>query len=68
MRCRASAVNADAAAIVIDGKPVGRLGVTARRRLGAAFVPEERLGHGAVPALQLVGERRADPPSATRRA
>ena len=46
-------LNADAAAIVINGKPVGRLGVSARRRLGAAFVPEERLGHGAVPSLQL---------------
>jgi ABC-type uncharacterized transport system ATPase subunit len=27
--------------------------VTARRRLGAAFVPEERLGHGAVPRMRL---------------
>jgi len=33
-------------AIVINGKPVGKLGVSERRRLGAAFVPEERLGHG----------------------
>ena len=31
----------------------GRLGITARRLLGAAFVPEERLGHGAAPALSL---------------
>ncbi|MEM6986652.1 MAG: ATP-binding cassette domain-containing protein, partial [Pseudomonadota bacterium] len=29
--------------------PAGRLGISARRALGAAFVPEERLGHGAVP-------------------
>ncbi len=29
-------------------------GVDARRALGAAFVPEERLGHGAVPAFNLV--------------
>ena len=29
------------------------LGVTARRRLGAAFVPEERLGHGAAPRMKL---------------
>jgi len=31
----------------------GRLNVAARRKLGAAFVPEERLGHGAVPAFLL---------------
>jgi simple sugar transport system ATP-binding protein len=29
------------------------MSVTARRRLGAAFVPEERLGHGAVPRMRL---------------
>ncbi|WP_083656485.1 ABC transporter ATP-binding protein [Mongoliimonas terrestris] len=40
-------------AVVIDGRPVGHQGVNERRRLGAAFVPEERLGHGAVPALKL---------------
>ncbi|UOM33146.1 ABC transporter ATP-binding protein [Acuticoccus sp. I52.16.1] len=40
-------------AITIDGEPVGRLGIDARRRRGAAFVPEERLGHGAVPAFDL---------------
>ena len=39
--------------IVIDGVAVGRQGVNDRRRLGAAFVPEERIGHGAVPALRL---------------
>jgi simple sugar transport system ATP-binding protein len=37
----------------IDGRPVGRSGVNDRRRSGAAFVPEERLGHGAVPAFRL---------------
>ncbi len=37
----------------IDGKDCGRRGVNARRRLNAAFVPEERLGHGAVPRLKL---------------
>src|SRR5262249_10317723 len=31
--------------IVIDGRPAGQLPITERRRLGAAFVPEERLGH-----------------------
>jgi ABC-type uncharacterized transport system ATPase subunit len=45
--------NGAADAIRIDGKPCGALGVTARRKLGAAFVPEERLGHGAVPGFTL---------------
>ena len=39
--------------ISYDGKPCGRIGVNARRNDGAAFVPEERLGHGAVPAFPL---------------
>ena len=37
----------------IAGTPCGRDGVTARRRLGAAFVPEERLGHSAAPGFAL---------------
>ncbi|WP_368912072.1 ABC transporter ATP-binding protein [Taklimakanibacter deserti] len=40
-------------ALLIDGKPCGRLSITARRKMGAAFVPEERLGHGAVPGFRL---------------
>jgi simple sugar transport system ATP-binding protein len=40
-------------AVVIDGTRCGLLDVSARRALGAAFVPEERLGHGAVPTLSL---------------
>lgn len=32
---------------------VGSLGINDRRKLGAAFVPEERLGHGAIPSLKL---------------
>ena len=40
-------------AIRIDGVDVGRRSVNARRRLDAAFVPEERLGHGAVPRFRL---------------
>jgi simple sugar transport system ATP-binding protein len=40
-------------AIQIDGKPVGRLGPGQRRSLGAAFVPEERNGHGAVRDMSL---------------
>ncbi|HKH34325.1 MAG TPA: ABC transporter ATP-binding protein [Beijerinckiaceae bacterium] len=39
--------------IAIAGAPCGRLGIDARRRLGAAFVPEERLGHAAVPSHRL---------------
>ena len=44
---------ADAAAIKIDGEAVGNLGPTARRQRGLAFLPEERLGHGAVPGMTL---------------
>jgi general nucleoside transport system ATP-binding protein len=40
-------------AIVIDGTPAGQLGPAARRLLGAAFVPEERNGHGAVGEMTL---------------
>lgn len=39
--------------VTIDGAPVGRKGPTERRRLMAAYVPEERLGHGAVPGFKL---------------
>ncbi len=45
------ALTADAVKLV--GKPCSALSVTGRRRLGAAFVPEERLGHGAVPGFSL---------------
>jgi ABC-type uncharacterized transport system ATPase subunit len=40
-------------AIVIDGEAVGDLGADARRARGLAYVPEERLGRGAVPELSL---------------
>jgi general nucleoside transport system ATP-binding protein len=43
----------DQGAIAIDGVRCGHLGVNERRKLGAAFVPEERLGHGAIPNLPL---------------
>jgi general nucleoside transport system ATP-binding protein len=42
-----------AAMLVMDGKACGNEGVSARRKLGGAFVPEERLGHGAVPGFKL---------------
>jgi general nucleoside transport system ATP-binding protein len=35
------------------GHPVGDRGVAARRALGLAFVPEDRLGRGAVPDMSL---------------
>jgi simple sugar transport system ATP-binding protein len=41
------------AAIVVGGKAAGRFGPSHRRDLGLHFVPEERLGRGAVPALGL---------------
>jgi simple sugar transport system ATP-binding protein len=44
---------ADAASVRIRGKDAGRLSISERRRLGAAFVPEERLGHGAAPRMKL---------------
>lgn len=39
--------------IEIDGRDVTRLGVRDRRRLGLVYIPEERLGQGAVPAMSL---------------
>src|SRR5437763_2869323 len=38
--------------IVIDGHAAGHLSITERRKLGAAFVPEERLGHGTAPRMR----------------
>jgi general nucleoside transport system ATP-binding protein len=39
--------------IVIDGIACGHFSITQRRKLGAAFVPEERLGHGTAPRMRL---------------
>ncbi len=44
---------AAASAVLLLGKPIGRKGAGARRKLGLHFVPEERLGRGAVPTLTL---------------
>jgi simple sugar transport system ATP-binding protein len=44
---------ANAGAITLDGKPIGDLGVGARRRFGLCAVPEERNGHAAVPGFSL---------------
>jgi ABC-type uncharacterized transport system ATPase subunit len=46
-------LSANDGAIVIDGAPAGLRSVTERRRMGAAFVPEERLGHGTAPRMKL---------------
>src|SRR4051812_41714409 len=43
----------DEGVVIIDGKGAGMLSITQRRRLGAAFVPEERLGHGTAPRMKL---------------
>src|SRR6266436_407315 len=43
----------DPGTVVIDGQAAGHLSITQRRRLGAAFVPEERLGHGTAPRMKL---------------
>src|SRR5580693_3297920 len=43
----------DHGTVVIDGIAAGHLSITQRRRLGAAFVPEERLGHGTAPRMKL---------------
>ena len=40
-------------AIKFNDQDIGQLGIIARRKLGAAYVPEERLGHGAVPEFSL---------------
>ena len=40
-------------AVYLDGKPVGQLGAARRRALGLAYVPEERIGRGAVPEMSL---------------
>ncbi len=39
--------------ITLDGQALGRLDAGERRRRGLCCVPEERLGHAAVPALSL---------------
>ena len=39
--------------IWMSGVPIGTLGPTARRRMGMTYVPEERLGRGAVPPMSL---------------
>src|SRR6516164_11853445 len=40
-------------AVRIDARAVGQLSITERRKRGAAFVPEERLGHATAPRMKL---------------
>jgi ABC-type uncharacterized transport system ATPase subunit len=44
---------ADASMVQVLGQPAGHLDPDQRRALGVHFIPEERLGRGAVPALGL---------------
>ena len=47
------AIQRDAGVVRLRGKDAGRLDISGRRLAGAAFVPEERLGHGAAPRMKL---------------
>lgn len=40
--------------IIIEGKPSANLNPNQRRKLGMASVPEKRLGHGAMPDMNLI--------------
>jgi len=40
-------------AIMLNGEAIGRMNAARRRKRGLGFVPEERLGRGAVPDLSL---------------
>lgn len=46
-------LGATADSVQLDGRGIARANPAQRRRLGLHFVPEERLGRGAVPALGL---------------
>ena len=46
-------MRAASGAITVSGQSVGKLGPKQRRAIGLHFVPEERLGRGAVPSLSL---------------
>jgi len=47
------ALGAHGGSISLCGQAVDALGAAERRRIGLGFVPEERLGRGAVPAMSL---------------
>lgn len=39
--------------VMLMGQPVGHLGISGRRAMGAVFISEERLGHATVPTFAL---------------
>jgi simple sugar transport system ATP-binding protein len=53
LACLSGATLSRADAVWLDGRPVGDWDAGARRAYGLAFVPEERFGCGAVPAMTL---------------
>ena len=44
---------ARADSILLNGRPAGQVDINRRRRAGAGFVPEERLGHATAPRFSL---------------
>ncbi|WP_420860970.1 ABC transporter ATP-binding protein [Algirhabdus cladophorae] len=52
-RALAGEIRTQTDVITLQDQPVGTLGPEARRRLGLHFIPEERLGRGAVPEHSL---------------
>ncbi|MGB1026728.1 MAG: ABC transporter ATP-binding protein, partial [Rhodospirillaceae bacterium] len=44
---------AESGSVAVDGQDLGAMGPTQRRKRGLCAVPEERLGHGAVPDMSL---------------
>ena len=55
MRVLSGETLSPAQAVQLDGQAAGQWGPARRRAAGLGFVPEERLGRGAVPALDLRG-------------
>jgi len=45
--------HSSADAVHMCGQAVGQMDISERRLVGAAFIPEERLGHGAAPGMSL---------------
>lgn len=53
MAAASGEVRSVAGAVELFGRPVGDKDIKARRELGVRYVPEQRLGHAAVPELSL---------------
>ena len=58
-------LSANADAIRLHDRPIGRKRITHRRRMGISFIPEERLGRGAIASMSLkdnclLGDRHGD--------